>query len=89
MCAWCVLYGGSSWGHRFRDEIQARGITIRQTAVMSGNPKVHVPELDERHRLQPEDAEKLMLGVGFTSTHLRTKLTGLIAILRDEEGIRP
>jgi hypothetical protein len=89
MCAWCVLYAGSAWGHRFRDEIQARGIMIRQTAVTSGSPKVHVPELDERHRLSPEDAEKLMLGVGFTSMHLRGKLTEIIAILRDEEGVRP
>lgn len=76
MCAWCVLYAGSSWGHENRDEILMMGPTIRQAALASAerNPKVHVPELDERHRLAPQDAERLMLGVFFTSSKLRRPL---------------
>jgi hypothetical protein len=86
MCGWCVLYAGSSWGHRNRDEILVMGIQIHQSAQASRNPKTHVPELDERHRLHPEDAEKLMLGIGYTSIHLRGKLVSVIATLRGEEG---
>jgi hypothetical protein len=80
MCAWCVLYGGSSWGAENRDPILAMGITIRQAAVRKaeGNPRVHVPELDERHRLTCEDAENLMLGVGYTSLHLRPVIDKII-----------
>jgi len=88
MCAWCVLYGGSEWGHKLRNEVLAAGVRIRQSALESRNPKKHVPELDERHRLTPEDAEKLMLGVGYTSAHLRRGLMGNIlhAAIRDEGG---
>jgi len=84
MCAWCVLYGGSSWGHEHRDEVLMAGVTVRQAALRSANPKVHVPELDERHRLNAEDAEKLMLGVGYTSAHLRPQLAVLLG--RGETG---
>lgn len=86
MCAWCVLYGGSAWGHENRNEVLASGIRIRQAALTSRNPKVHVPELDERHRLTAEDAEKLMLGVGYTSAHLRSKLAPIIARERSGEA---
>jgi hypothetical protein len=84
MCAWCVLYGGSDWGHRMRNEVLAAGVRIRQSALASRNPKKHVPELDERHRLTPDDAEKLMLGVGYTSSHLRGSLLGSVAALRED-----
>lgn len=86
MCAWCVLYAGSAWGHKNRDEILSMGITIRQSALarVRGRPNVRVPELDERHRLPPEDAEKLMLGVAYTSAHLRPRLVGALAPLRGE-----
>ncbi len=70
-CAWCLLYAGSAWGHANRTEFLLMGPTIRQAAIASGNPKVHIPELDERHRLPPMDAERLMLGVYFTSVKLR------------------
>jgi len=79
MCGWCVLYGGSKWGHENRDEVLLMGIQIRQRALASKNPKTHVPELDERHRLSHEDGERLMLGVGYTSAHLRDGLVGMLA----------
>ena len=82
MCGWCVLYAGSGWGYANRDEILAMGIQIRQRALASRSPKTHVPELDERHRLDPADAEKPMLGVGNTSEHLRPKLNGVLGALR-------
>jgi len=82
MCGWCVLYAGSGWGYANRDEILAMGIQIRQRALASRNPKTHVPELDERHRLDQADAEKLMLGVGYTSEYLRSKLIGVLGALR-------
>lgn len=85
MCAWCVLYVGSEWGYENRDEILAMGIQIRQRAVTSRNSKVHVPELDERHRLDPVDSEKLMLGVAYCSQHLRSKLVGVLGALRGQE----
>lgn len=86
MCAWCVLYAGSDWGYRNRDEILAMGIRIRQSALAANRKRTHVPELDERHRLPPPDAEKLMLGVGWTSSHLRTKLVGALSVLRGAGG---
>lgn len=82
MCGWCVLYAGSQWGHAHRDEVLLAGIQIRQRALESPNHKVHIPELDERHRLMPEAAERLMLGVGYTSIHLRPHMRSILSRLR-------
>ncbi len=78
MCAWCLLYAGSAWGHERRDKILMMGPTIRQSAIASSNPKVHIPELDERHRLPSDDAEKLMLGVFYTSVKLVQRLGAML-----------
>jgi len=75
-CGWCILYSGSAWGNKNRDEILAMGIMARQQALAGQNPRAHVPVLDERHRLSREDAERLMLGVAYTSQRLRPALGG-------------
>jgi len=84
-CAWCLLYAGSSWGYNNRNDILAMGIMIVKRAETNPNPKVHVPELDVRHRLPPADAEKLMLGVGYTSAHLRPSISKLMNLVRRAE----
>lgn len=78
MCAWCTMYDpASKWGHKNREEILLIGPQIRQAALVSSNPNVHVPTLDERHRLDAADAEKLMLGVAYTSLHLRSRIAAI------------
>ena len=74
MCGWCVLYSGSAWGQKNRDEILSMGIMARQQALAGQNPRAHVPVLDARHRLSRADAEKLMLGVAYTSRRLAPAL---------------
>lgn len=65
MCAWCILYSGyCQWGHEERDEILHVGRAAQEHAAKSNKP---LPALDERGRLVPEDAERFLLGVAFTS----------------------
>ncbi len=69
MCGWCVLYGGSTWGHERRDEIVIVGRTARASAFTHRRKTTHVPQLDERGRLDLGDSEKFLLGVKYM-THV-------------------
>ena len=79
MCGWCVLYGGSTWGHLNRDEIVYAGVYVRAEACRRMSPRTKVPELDERHRLQPEDADRYLMGIIFTSALLNNGPLGRLA----------
>lgn len=82
-CGWCVLYDPTNaWGHERRDEISHVGVLCRSSALKARGKNTIVPELDERHRLQPGDAERFMLGVGFTSGMVRANFKR-IARMRD------
>lgn len=70
LCGWCVLYGGSEWGHLNRDDLVWSGRYVRGIGMSSGGKNVVVPTLDERHRLSPLDAEKYVIGIMFTSKML-------------------
>ena len=64
MCGWCILYSGkSTWGYENRDEILHVGRAAQEQALKVNRTP---PELDERGRLDPEAAERFMLGVAFT-----------------------
>lgn len=80
MCAWCLMYDTvkSEWGHRFRDEMLHVGRTCVGMAAQFAKP---IPVLDDLGRLSPEDAEKFVLGVAFTSRMLRGPL-GVMADAR-------
>jgi hypothetical protein len=69
MCGWCVMYSGqAAWGHAYRDELVHVGRACRDDGG------TNVPELDERSRLDPVNAERYLMGVVFTSRALRNKL---------------
>lgn len=69
MCGWCVLYSlYCQWGYENREEILHVGRAAQEHAAKSNKT---VPALDERGRLVPEDAERFMLGVAFTSKMIR------------------
>jgi len=68
MCGWCIMHSGESvWGYENRDEILYVGKAAQEQAVKIGKA---LPALDERGRLMPEDSEKFLLGVAFTSKML-------------------
>lgn len=74
MCAWHILYGSSRWGRERRDEIARLGRLARdfgQENRDQGSRSSHVPELDERGRLGPADAENYILGVKRTTKMAR------------------
>lgn len=76
LCAWCVMYSKESeWGYRHREELLHVG---RACVGMAAQHRKTIPVLDELGRLSPDDAEKYMLGVAFTSRMLRGPL-GVIA----------
>ena len=63
-CAYCLLYSGfTKWGHDNRDEILHIGRAAQEMAAKHGKP---IPEVDERGRLSPNDANRFMIGVIFT-----------------------
>jgi hypothetical protein len=64
MCGWCIMYSGkSTWGYENRDEILNVGRAAQEQAL---KVRRDPPQLDERGRLDPEGAERFMLGVAFT-----------------------
>lgn len=81
ICGWCIMYSGyCQWGHEERDEILHVGRAAQEHAAKANKP---IPMIDERGRLMPEDAERFMLGVAFTSK-LLTKM-GKMARMRGEQ----
>lgn len=65
VCAYCLLYRfESTWGQANRDELLHLGRFCQKVAGENGKKG---PELDERGRLSPSDAEKFVLGVSVTS----------------------
>jgi hypothetical protein len=67
-CAHCVLYSGrTQWGYDNRAEILDVGRAAQEMAGKHGKP---MPAVDERGRLLPEDANRFMLGVVFTTKML-------------------
>lgn len=67
LCGWCVMYGDSEWGKLNADELVAVGEYVRGFALKTKRKETVVPELDERHRFQPDDAERYVMGVVFSS----------------------
>lgn len=72
-CGWCVLYSGETqWGHDNRAELAHVGEFVRAQALRSANKNVLVPELDAHHRLDAGAAERLLMGIVFTSRTLKS-----------------
>lgn len=68
LCGWCLLYGGvSDWSKKSIDEINAMGAFASSEAMRRRGHNTHAPELDALGRLSREDAEKLVMGIFFTS----------------------
>ena len=64
VCAHCLMYSGKTkWGIDNREEMLEVGRAAQEQAAKF-NKSI---QLDERGRLHPNDAEKFMLGVSFTS----------------------
>lgn len=81
MCGWCILYSNyCKWGYESREEILHVGRAAQEHAGKANKP---IPMLDERGRLVPEDAERFLLGVAFTSKMLSK--VGKMARLAGEE----
>ena len=67
-CAHCVLYSGwTRWGYENRDEILHVG---RAAQEMAAKHNKSMPHVDERGRLMPDDANRFMMGVLFTTKML-------------------
>ena len=66
-CGWCVMYGNSEWARLNAEELVAVGAFVRTYALKHGGPRALVPELDERHRLLPDAADRYVMGVVTTS----------------------
>lgn len=78
-CGWCVLYGGSQWGHLNREELVWAGRYVQGVGATSKSKNTVIPMLDERHRLSPFDAERYMMGIIFTSRILEKGPLGRLA----------
>ena len=91
MCARCVLYGGSEWGHENRKEIATVGKISRQHAMANRRKSTHVPQLDDRWRLDAADSEKFLLGVKYTTALIKRSPFGRMvkkrAVMEAEEEI--
>lgn len=74
LCGWCVLYGGSEWGHKNRDELAYSGKYVQGVGGASESPNSSIPMLDDRHRLSAPDAEKYVMGIMFTSKMLTSRM---------------
>ena len=79
LCGWCVMYGNSEWGRLNRDELVMVGEYVRASALKSSNARTVIPELDERHRLQPDAADRYVMGIIFTSRLLANGPLGRLA----------
>lgn len=66
-CGWCVLYGGTRWGHENRDELAWSGRYVQQEGKRSRAKHVVIPMLDELGRLDAVSAERYVMGILFTS----------------------
>ena len=70
-CAHCAMYSTkTAWGHKNREELLHVGRYCQVHALKHKKPP---PDIDERGRLEPAEAEKYMLGVAY-STLLFSKL---------------
>jgi len=71
LCGWCALYDPRTvWAHDNREELAHAGEMVLGYALKSVNRKAVIPELDDRHRLGPDDADRFFLGIVFTSRML-------------------
>jgi len=69
VCAHCAMYSmRGAWGHRCRAELLHVGRLCQGQAMKHGRP---IPDLDERGRLEPVEAEKFMMGVAYSTLILR------------------
>lgn len=83
-CGWCLLYSNmSQWGYDNRDELRYVGGYCKGQAALSQSKRTHHPELDERHRLNPEEAERFCLGIGFTTKLLEHGPLGRFGRVRE------
>jgi hypothetical protein len=76
LCGWCILYGGSEWGHLNREDLVWAGRYVQGQALGSRRKSTVIPMLDERHRLSPSDADKYVMGILFTSRILERSPLG-------------
>jgi len=81
-CSWCLLYGGSKWGHQNREEIYFAGRYVRGTTAVARGKNTNVPVLDEEYRLSPQDAERYVMGIVFTTRRVERGLMGRFLRLR-------
>ena len=69
VCAHCAMYSmKAGWGHKNRDELLHVGRLCQAQAMTHGRV---VPDLDERGRLDPPEAEKFLRGVAYSTLILR------------------
>lgn len=74
VCGWCSLYSmTTAWGVGLREEILHVGRYCQLRAMQFDK---EIPDLDERGRLKPPEAERYMLGIAFSSMMLK-RLGGL------------
>lgn len=78
-CGWCLMYGESEWGYLNRGELSHVGGYVRAQALRSRRKGTLVPELDEMHRLDPDAADRFVMGVVFTSRLLSQGPLGRLA----------
>lgn len=65
VCAHCLMYSNETqWGYDNRAELLDVGRAVVEQAVKS---RKSLPTLDKRGRLSPDNAEKFIMGVSFTS----------------------
>jgi len=78
-CGWCLMYGSSEWGRLNRDELVAVGEYVKASALARRGKNTEAPELDERHRLPPDAADRYVMGIIFTSRLLAQGPLGRLA----------
>ena len=85
-CGWCVLYGDSDWSRENAAELVAVGEYVKASAKFAHGKNTETPELDERHRLSPDAAERFVMGVVFTSRLLAQGPLGRSVVERAAEA---
>jgi len=69
VCAHCAMYSmKAAWGYRCRAELLHVGRFCQGQALKHGR---EVPDLDERGRLEPEAAERYLMGVAYSTLVLK------------------